>query len=268
MSQVLRSRSHGLGAELVLSVFPGIDLFGQAFEEAGFCVVRGPDLITGGDVRDFHPPAGKFSGVIGGPPCQDFSGLNRTPDSYGHDMLKEYCRVVTEAGPDWFLFENVDRVPEFEITGYTQQRFSLDLAWFSDFSRLRVFVFGARSGQLLNPVKGTKGETSGGCVTGKDDRSFPACCEIQGLPPDFNIPFFTLEGKKQAVANAVPLPLSRYVAGLIVETIYGQDAISSDPAQALNRRCKCGCGRIVIGRASYHSAACRKRAQRSRDKCA
>jgi hypothetical protein len=30
---------------LVLSLFPGIDLFGRGFEAAGFCVVRGPDLI-------------------------------------------------------------------------------------------------------------------------------------------------------------------------------------------------------------------------------
>jgi hypothetical protein len=42
--------------ELVLSLFPGIGLLDRAFEEAGFCVVRGPDLLWGGDVRVFHPP--------------------------------------------------------------------------------------------------------------------------------------------------------------------------------------------------------------------
>ena len=53
--------------DLVLSLFPGIGLLDMAFEEEGFCVVRGPDLLWGGDIRRFHPPAGRFEGVIGGP---------------------------------------------------------------------------------------------------------------------------------------------------------------------------------------------------------
>ena len=52
---------------VVLSLFPGIGLLDQAFEEEGFCVVRGPDLLWGGDIRRFHPPAGVFDGIIGGP---------------------------------------------------------------------------------------------------------------------------------------------------------------------------------------------------------
>lgn len=50
----------------MLSVFPGIDLLGRAFESEGFCVVRGLDLLWGGDVRTFHPPRGVFWGMIGG----------------------------------------------------------------------------------------------------------------------------------------------------------------------------------------------------------
>lgn len=53
---------------LVLSLFPGGGLLDRAFEETGYCVVRGPDVIWGGDVRTFHPPAGCFDGVIGGDP--------------------------------------------------------------------------------------------------------------------------------------------------------------------------------------------------------
>ena len=59
--------------ELVLSLFPGIGILDKGFEEAGFCIVRGPDLIWGGDIRKFHPPVDVFHGVIGGPPCQEFS---------------------------------------------------------------------------------------------------------------------------------------------------------------------------------------------------
>ena len=36
---------------LVLSVFPGIGLLDMAFELEGFCVVRGPDLLWGGERR-------------------------------------------------------------------------------------------------------------------------------------------------------------------------------------------------------------------------
>jgi len=59
----------GMSQQLVLSLFPGIGLLDSAFEEVGFCVVRGPDLLWGGDIVRFHPPAGRFDGVIGGPPC-------------------------------------------------------------------------------------------------------------------------------------------------------------------------------------------------------
>jgi len=45
--------------------FPGIGMLDRGFEDVGFCVVRGPDLIWGGDIRNFHPPAGRFAGVIG-----------------------------------------------------------------------------------------------------------------------------------------------------------------------------------------------------------
>ena len=51
--------------DVVLSLFPGIGLLDRAFEERGACVVRGPDLLWGGDIKGFHPPAGVFRGVIG-----------------------------------------------------------------------------------------------------------------------------------------------------------------------------------------------------------
>jgi hypothetical protein len=95
---------------LVLSIFPGIDLLGLAFEREGFTVVRGPDPIFGGDVKTFHPPAGVFSGIVGGPPCQIHSRLRflnpRAGQKHG-DLIPEFERVVAEAQPDWFLMENV-----------------------------------------------------------------------------------------------------------------------------------------------------------------
>ncbi|WP_084681332.1 DNA cytosine methyltransferase [Desulfospira joergensenii] len=252
--------------KLLLSLFPGIDLLGMGFEENGFCVVRSPDLITGGDIRNFTPPGSVFAGVFGGSPCQDFCALNRNPTGYGDEMLKEYCRIVTASQPKWFLFENVANFPTFKLEGYTQQRFDLDLSWFTEFSRNRHFIFGSLSGRLLDPIKGTRKSVLGGAVLGNDPRSFRACCDIQGLPSDFDIPFFSLSGKKQAIANGVPLPLSRYLAKLILRDYYREKVGFPDhQAKSLNR-CLCGCGRIVYGRAKYHGPSCRKRAQRQREK--
>jgi DNA (cytosine-5)-methyltransferase 1 len=36
--------------QLVLSLFPGIGMLDSAFEQEGFCVVRGPDVLWGGDI--------------------------------------------------------------------------------------------------------------------------------------------------------------------------------------------------------------------------
>ena len=108
---------------LVLSIFPGIDFLGCAFEEQGYCVVRGPDVIWGGDIREFHPPAGVFQGVIGGPPCQEFSALaplirhNGNEPRFGN-LIPEYERVVSEAQPDWFVMENVRGAPLPTVEGY------------------------------------------------------------------------------------------------------------------------------------------------------
>lgn len=94
---------------IVLSLFPGIDLLGKAFERAGFCVVRGPDVLFGGDVRSFHVPSGVFEGVIGGPPCQVYSTANKFGDgrTTSVDLIGEYVRIINEAQPMWLVMENV-----------------------------------------------------------------------------------------------------------------------------------------------------------------
>lgn len=92
---------------LILSLFPGIGLLDRAFEEEGFTVVRGPDLLWGGDVRRFSVMAGKFDGVIGGPPCQVFSTASKIRGTDKVDMIPEFLRVVAEAQPKFVVMENV-----------------------------------------------------------------------------------------------------------------------------------------------------------------
>ncbi len=99
--------------QLVLSLFPGADLLGRAFEEQGCSVVRGPEVMLGQDIRDWPlPPAGVFDGVIGGPPCQEFSKARQIGGHHSRhgDMIGEFWRVVTALKPRWAVMENVGGV--------------------------------------------------------------------------------------------------------------------------------------------------------------
>ena len=131
---------------LVLSLFPGIGLLDRAFEEEGFCVVRGPDLIWGGDIRRFHPPLGRFDGVIGGPPCQMFSIMKRLNPRAGEkhgNMIPEFERVCGEARPEWFLMENVEGAPLPIVADYhVTAKLISDIEVGGLTSRERRFSFG------------------------------------------------------------------------------------------------------------------------------
>ncbi len=143
-------------AGLVLSIFPGIDLLGRAFEETGYTVVRGPDLIWGGDIRGWHPPAGVFEGVIGGPPCQAFSALRHLIRHNGHEprfgnMIPDYERVALEAQPAWFLMENVPDAPIPDVEGYVTKAMMIRDKWVGGVQpRPRRFSFGTQDGRELD----------------------------------------------------------------------------------------------------------------------
>lgn len=246
----------------VLSIFPGIGLFDRAFEEEGFTTVRGKDLLWGADARDFHTPHGVYEGVIGGPPCQDFSDARRCePTGNGLTMLREFCRIVEEAGPAWFMLENVRRCPDVTVRGYTMQRF-----WLNSRDcgcrqrRLRRFQFGSLDGVGLvipPPVKAS--EPAAPCCmasegTRSSRRTWADFCELQGLPRTFKIPGLSRKASYEAVGNGVPIPMGRVLA----------IAIKSRHVTAHQRVCVCGCGRVPPDAALHHSAACRKRMERAR----
>lgn len=153
----MRARQQAAGnGQLVLSLFPGIGLLDMAFEEEGFCVVRGPDLLWGGDIRRFNPPSGRFDGVIGGPPCKRWSPLANVvravhgEESVAPDLIPEYERVVSAAQPSWFLMENVARAPRPVVHGYKVRDEILNNRWCGGAqNRERRFSFGTRDGRCL-----------------------------------------------------------------------------------------------------------------------
>ena len=101
-----------LAGVLVLELFPGAGLFGKAFEALGATVVRGPDVLWGGDVRDFRGVTGKFDGVIGGPPCQAFSRAAISGSS-AVNLIPEFLRIVEECKPTWAVMENVREAADY-----------------------------------------------------------------------------------------------------------------------------------------------------------
>lgn len=145
--------------DLVLAIFPGIDLLGRAFEEAGYCVVRGPDPLWGGDIRTFHPPAGVFDGIIGGDPCQSHSALVHLVRHNGNepkfpDLSPEYRRVVEAARPRWFLRENVLGAPRIAPAGYdVWSTMLVDYEVGGVQPRKRLIQFGMREGEWPNPLR-------------------------------------------------------------------------------------------------------------------
>lgn len=244
----------------LLSLFPGIGLLDKGFEQEGFCVVRGPDLIFGGDIRHFQPPAHKFDGVIGGPPCQQFSGANRTGKAdLGMEMVNEFVRVVTAAAPAWWLMENVGGIPDVKIDGYSWQRLDLRANEFGlAQSRRRYIQFGHRDGLVLSvercqPVAATEAICLASEGTRPDRRSWADFCALQGVEAAaMELPYFTQSARYAAVGNGVPVPMATALARGIKQL------------RADIRVCACGCGRVVGGRKVTATAACRKRQQRRR----
>lgn len=229
---------------LVLSLFPGIGLLDMAFELEGFCVVRGPDVLWGGDVRRFHVPPKKFDGVIGGPPCQRFSRFRHLIKHKGlplkPNLIPEFERIVAEASPRWFLMENVQDAPAPYVPGWITRRQLVRDVWVGGATnRLRAFSFGSEDGWSLGlemltlftqtpeaPVLASDGGRSVSVKLGgggkpkhrigaaaTNQRSLGEIYRLQGLPLDFlaDAPF-TSSGKRLVVGNGVPLPMGRAVA--------------------------------------------------------
>jgi DNA (cytosine-5)-methyltransferase 1 len=249
---------------LVLSLFPGIGLLDRAFEEEGFTVVRGPDLLWGGDIKRFRARPGRFDGIIGGPPCQAFSQLRFIVQHNGYqlaeNLIPEFERCVAEAAPSWFVMDVPD-APVPNVRGYRVIDKLVRDCWCPDgkTNRLRRFSFGfmgwvprvdiefvALHPQPEHAVLATGGRRPvpvavGG--SGKPKRSKRSAlanygynsaasvrrmCELQGLPADFldNAPF-TLEGKGRVIGNGVPLPMGRAIARAVKQAIGMQEEASA-----------------------------------------
>lgn len=245
----------------VLSLFPGIGLLDMAFEEEGFTVVRGPDLLWGGDIHRFHVPAGKFDGVIGGPPCKGESELAYLNGKSGETLVYEFARCIQEAQPGWWVMEAVVSHDE-EIFGGTyppctcpggpiggspygsplrhhgscgQQVYITKLSprWLGEKqSRTRFFHSNLNISHHLDvavfehptfkhAVLASHGGREGSVVRGMATYAWEEMCDLQGLPKDFRLPGFTRRAAREAVGNGVPLPMGRAIARAVKRALAG-----------------------------------------------
>jgi DNA (cytosine-5)-methyltransferase 1 len=264
-----RSVTAAAQSPVAVSIFPGADLLGRGFEQAGYCVLRGPDLLWGQDVHSFHLVRHIFDGIFGGSPCQGFSRVRRGRREgdelhrYGERMVFEFGRLVTEAQPEWWLLENVPTVSALTVSGYQVQRFTISAAECGMTQyRLRCFQFGYRPGTpaLVIPRGTAKAGWSQKAALASegrrmDRRSWADFCALQGLPRDFDLPGLPRATKYALVGNGVPVPMARTIA----------EAIFYRFRNGHLRVCICDCGRPVEGNRTLATAGCRKRMQRKRD---
>lgn len=107
-------------------------------------------------------------GVIGGPPCQGFSTVGkRVIDDPRNSLYLEYCRIVEQLQPKFFVLENVkglltlnngkikeDICNRFSQLGYDVQYQILNAADFGvPQNRLRIFFIGIKGKTFVFPKK-------------------------------------------------------------------------------------------------------------------
>ena len=99
--------------ELVLRLFPGLDLLGPPSPRQASAWSAGQTPCITAALKTSTFPAAAVTGIVAGPPCQDFSKARRCkPSGHGLRMLAELLRVVDEARPEWVLIENVPQIPD------------------------------------------------------------------------------------------------------------------------------------------------------------
>jgi DNA (cytosine-5)-methyltransferase 1 len=253
----------GVGARetmhLVLSLFPGIDLLGRAFHAAGFAVVKGPDVLWDEQIENFHVPPGRFDGIIGGPPCTEYSDANRRRRTEeGDRLVREFLRVVDESRPTWFLMENVRNVPDVQLSQYQVQRVDvIDTDFGGRQRRLRHIQFGHVEGWIIRPLRTppawsvTPVATLTTAPAGPGDRHGRRCAK-QGFP---TLPLRTLTpaARRRVIGNGVPFNTGLAVARAVT---------AAGPVTPWD--CHCGCGRQVNPPQRLATDACRQRSSRRR----
>lgn len=220
-------------------------------------MVRGPDLLWDERIEDFAAPAGRFDGIIGGPPCQNYSDANRRRDEReGDRLVLEFLRLVEQARPRWWLIENCRRIPTVGSNYCNTQRISVTDWEFGGCSeRLRHIQFGHQDGHIIRPRRVTTRRpvtlrpTLTTAKEGGGD-THARRCERMGVT-GLVLAALTKAARRVVMGNGVPWGVGTALA----------DAVKC-AGPVTDRDCTCGCGREVTGRGTLATVACRQRSSR------
>lgn len=205
----------------VLEICTGMGLMSRAFLDAGFYVIPGCEIdpemrsmhavLNGGehltyDLKDLiHEVRGRrFDGIIGGPPCQSHTQLKSMRAPKYPDLSPLVIQLLQATQWDWFLFENVARIP-IEKSVHTL----LDAMHFQEPHQSRPRWF-THSPNVVAPKGAYRGSID-------DLMAYPGVygrlygpkrgAKLQGYPELASLPFPCVTLQK-GIANAVPYPLS------------------------------------------------------------
>jgi DNA (cytosine-5)-methyltransferase 1 len=189
----------------VVSLFSGCGGLDLGFKQAGYKILWANDNLLDAcetykngigdhiicdDIFDIDIKSiPKADVIIGGPPCQGFSGVGRRdPSDARSSLVWRYLKIVNEIKPSFFLFENVTGIKnsktvegknvleelkkQFQLLGYTTTIHLLNAADFGvPQRRKRVFIIGSLHGKnIVSPTQthSADGEDFMKWITSKD----------------------------------------------------------------------------------------------------
>ena len=96
-----------------IDVVRGFDNWPIAVENYNLNLPEGAELLDLGDldvtVATLKPWMDGIDGIVGGPPCQDFSSAGKRVEGARADLTEKYASLVCRFRPSFFVMENVPR---------------------------------------------------------------------------------------------------------------------------------------------------------------
>ena len=192
--------------------------------------------------------------IIGGPPCQDFSGAGNRIEGDRADLTIAYANIIQKVSPQYFVMENVERAassngykngPDSFLDGllstnqsvfpltvreyFTQENYNLSTEYYyrhpRSYKRRGIFSVDEPSPTIRGvnrPKPNNYKKHSGDLVFPDGVRNLTALERslIQTFPPNF-VWDDSSASTEQMIGNAVPVKLAHYVATCLMRFING-----------------------------------------------
>ena len=231
----------------VIDLFCGAGGFSEGFRQAGFKIKLGLD--SWGDAIESYIHNQKCDArkldirdvdilpecdvIIGSPPCQNFSGLNRRRNiGDGLELVREFERIIELNKPKYWIWENVEYVKLFYPHALILNSWDFGLAqrrkraFISNFSFFRMATVKGKwtprygyDGHRTDNKNGTKHTCRSGTVRTKRIRnletneflSIEEVKELMGFSREYFL-YGTVTSKQKQLGNAVCPPIAKEIA--------------------------------------------------------